>query len=438
MKLNIENFAKIKRANIIVDGITVIAGENNTGKSTVGKILFSLFNVLSSIEQKVFAERLNVIESTSRSILQSHLNGGDLSPSAIASTLWRSSKQMKTILKRETDEGYSLSDDSVMAAINRIVIRIKRTLPETELYNWEEITEELFKNTKDILQLPEGKIVLETISRYFKKVFNSQMNFLGNNDSEAKLALNIKGKDVELIFNNNFCTYFKDSIHILHKAIYIDNPFIIDELSSLNDLNPMNALLKELMTSKTQEGVLDGIIETVLAKEKLSDIYDTLQTIVPGEIIIGSDDEFYLKDNRYSEPIAFNNLSAGIKSFLILRMLIEEGAINKKDVVILDEPEVHLHPQWQIKYAELIVLLQKHFDLSVVVTTHSPYFVDAIDLFSHKYDTNKKVNYYISNIDDKAVELICVNDKMEYIYKKMASPLQLLDTLRYELNNSER
>ena len=50
MKLNIENFAKIKNADVVIDGITVIAGENNTGKRTVGKILFSLFNVLSDIE----------------------------------------------------------------------------------------------------------------------------------------------------------------------------------------------------------------------------------------------------------------------------------------------------------------------------------------------------------------------------------------------------
>ena len=34
MRLKIENFAKVKRAEIVVDGITVIAGENNTGKST--------------------------------------------------------------------------------------------------------------------------------------------------------------------------------------------------------------------------------------------------------------------------------------------------------------------------------------------------------------------------------------------------------------------
>ena len=43
MKLHIENVAKIKKADIDVEGITVIAGSNNTGKSTIGKILFSIF-----------------------------------------------------------------------------------------------------------------------------------------------------------------------------------------------------------------------------------------------------------------------------------------------------------------------------------------------------------------------------------------------------------
>lgn len=37
MRLEIKNFAKIKEADITLDGITVIAGENNTGKSTVVK-----------------------------------------------------------------------------------------------------------------------------------------------------------------------------------------------------------------------------------------------------------------------------------------------------------------------------------------------------------------------------------------------------------------
>lgn len=39
MELSIRDFAKIQQVDIVIDGITVIAGENNTGKSTVGKIL---------------------------------------------------------------------------------------------------------------------------------------------------------------------------------------------------------------------------------------------------------------------------------------------------------------------------------------------------------------------------------------------------------------
>lgn len=83
------------------------------------------------------------------------------------------------------------------------------------------------------------------------------------------------------------------------------------------------------------------------------------------------------------------------------------------------------------------MLLQKKFDLSVVVTTHSPYFVDAINLFSCKYNTDNNVNYYISSVNDNKVEMRNVTGNIEEIYKKMASPIEALDTLRYELNNDE-
>ena len=36
MRLHIENIAKFEMADIDIDGITVIAGSNNTGKSTIG------------------------------------------------------------------------------------------------------------------------------------------------------------------------------------------------------------------------------------------------------------------------------------------------------------------------------------------------------------------------------------------------------------------
>ena len=44
MKLSIKNVGRLKEADVEINGITVIAGENNTGKSTVGKVLWSILS----------------------------------------------------------------------------------------------------------------------------------------------------------------------------------------------------------------------------------------------------------------------------------------------------------------------------------------------------------------------------------------------------------
>ena len=51
MKLTFSNIGKIKNAEIEIASITVVAGYNNTGKSTIGKVLFSIFNGLYNIEE---------------------------------------------------------------------------------------------------------------------------------------------------------------------------------------------------------------------------------------------------------------------------------------------------------------------------------------------------------------------------------------------------
>ena len=59
MQLKIKNVAKIKEATINFNGITVIAGENNTGKSTIGKLLFTIFNSMNNADEKIDRERRN-------------------------------------------------------------------------------------------------------------------------------------------------------------------------------------------------------------------------------------------------------------------------------------------------------------------------------------------------------------------------------------------
>ena len=57
MQLEITNIGKIADAEITIDGITVIAGINDTGKSTIGKVLFSFFSSLYDIENRITEER---------------------------------------------------------------------------------------------------------------------------------------------------------------------------------------------------------------------------------------------------------------------------------------------------------------------------------------------------------------------------------------------
>ena len=75
MRLELENVGKINAANIKLDGITVIAGENNTGKSTIGKMLFCVFSAFHRIEEQIKEER---IKSISRALSSYYHEAGKL------------------------------------------------------------------------------------------------------------------------------------------------------------------------------------------------------------------------------------------------------------------------------------------------------------------------------------------------------------------------
>ena len=437
MKLSIKNFAKIKEAEITIDGITVITGENNTGKSTVGKILFSWFNALSDVEEKILQKRLKEIERANKALIQDYISDAWVTRSMQVQSAAVLARKINMQIRKELDRNLSLTEENLLNMVAKLIKKWGESTEGIEPYTYLDMLEDICNTIQEVMELPEENIVLEIISRYFNQVFHSQItSFAEDIHGETMLVLEMKGKEQKLFFDSDSCKAFANHIRIFQKAIYIDNPFAVDELSGYRDLNPMDKMLRDLLTSKAQEDVLDEVIGAVRAKEKLGDFYEILQSVVDGEIVINqSNEEYYLKNQESNEPISFRNLSTGMKSFVILKMLLEKGELKEKDVLILDEPEIHLHPQWQIAYAELIVLLQKHFDLSVVITTHSPYFMDAIHLFSCKYGSESRVNYYVSSKVGNLVKMDCVTGNLEEIYQKMAAPIQTLDSLRYELNN---
>lgn len=431
MRLSVRNCAKIKSADIVIDGLTVIAGANNTGKSTIGKILFSFFNAMNDIDSKILEERKREIVSACRLHLSDFgdvsetrelvYRRGDIIGRRIANNVCTPSYEEVT--EKELEE-------IIHVALSKF---FSKEMSGNEEYN--NLIEKCIDSIQSISAISQEVLSKEVLTRYFTNVFRGQINSLYGEAESAELCVEIKGKSVELRFDDNRCVECISPLSIIHKAIYIDNPFVLDSLDRFSDLSMMDRFLKRLLLEESERDVMDGLIESVRAQGKLEEINEVLERVVDGNILRDKGDEYFLKEEAFEKPIAFNNLSTGLKAFVLIKMLLEKGIIKDKDVLILDEPEIHLHPEWQIAYAELIVLIQKYFDLSVVMATHSPYFVDAINLFSIKYGTDEKVNYYLSSMDEHGVEMECVTNNIEKIYQKMASPIQMLDTLRYELNN---
>lgn len=121
------------------------------------------------------------------------------------------------------------------------------------------------------------------------------------------------------------------------------------------------------------------------------------------------------------------NLSTGMKSFVILRRLLQNGNIDENGMLIFDEPEIHLHPEWQLKFAEIIVLIQKEFSMNILLNTHSPYFLNAIEVYSEKYKIDHSCKYYLADEENGVASIMDVSDETEKIYEKLAKPLQELE-----------
>ena len=91
-----------------------------------------------------------------------------------------------------------------------------------------------------------------------------------------------------------------------------------------------------------------------------------------------------------------------------------------------------MHPEWQLVLAELIVLIYKEFGVHVLLNTHSPYFLRAIQVYSAKHKIADKCKYYLSELSDDIAVITDVSDNIEKIYSKLSQPLQKLEDERWE------
>jgi len=86
------------------------------------------------------------------------------------------------------------------------------------------------------------------------------------------------------------------------------------------------------------------------------------------------------------EDIGFNNLSSGERVLMSLALLLyySQNRNSKKSLLLLDEPDAHLHPSLTKQFFEVIYsVMIKQYGCKILLTTHSP---STIALAPDNYD----------------------------------------------------
>ena len=423
MKLTLKNIGKIGTASVEINGITVIAGENNTGKSTVGRALFAVFNSFCNVQKQIENERIDSIENL---LDKMYMNVG-LNFMRIANT----NEMAKTIvahidLYRKTE----LSD--MQEDIRELLLQYD----EGKSVSLDENTiTETASRIKDVLNVSGLDFLKSVLERKLNAEFNEQVcNIFSEDDGEIQLQ--IKDTVITVSIENEGAVDIQNSGEVsLHtEVVYIDDPFVLDDLNVFYRRIPSTFLdhRYHLRTKLFLPNPKANVFDEIITKDKLNSIYEKIYSVCSGDVI--QNKQFVMGYQRKDSDKVLNvrNLSTGLKTFVILKMLLTSGVIEQNGTIILDEPEIHLHPEWQLLFAELIVLIQKEFGVHVLLNTHSPYFLRAIQVYSAKYESADTCKYYLSEVFENQANITDVTDNIDKIYAKLSHPLQRLEDERWQ------
>ncbi|WP_394142093.1 AAA family ATPase [Vibrio chagasii] len=143
-------------------------------------------------------------------------------------------------------------------------------------------------------------------------------------------------------------------------------------------------------------------------------INEAMKMIYPDfNIDVIKTDEIDKVHNTYSspkgKPMRPNNVGFGVS--YVLPIIIAAVAIKPGGVLIVENPEVHLHPKAQSELMSILGLLSL-CDVQVIVETHSDHIVNGMRVFckENKIDEKHTTIYSITgNWDDRSVKRINID-----------------------------
>jgi ABC-type branched-subunit amino acid transport system ATPase component len=409
MKLSIENLGPLKQAEFELGELTIICGHNNTGKTYATYAVFGFLSewrrVFSiqvpdkNIQQlltegvteldiqtfvndaqnilkkgcKSYTEQLpNIFASSpkkfTKSDFQVHLNTSDIQPvSKFERTISSTKSQLFSISKKQ---------DKSEITISLLVEKEKVRIPN------EIINRVIGEALKDIIfgrLFP--KPFIASAERTGAAIFRKELNFARNR------LLEQMGMDKDI-----------------DPSEYLDKRYSDYALPVYKNVE-FTRRLEE--TSKYESYISK---EYPMLLEEFSDI-------IGGKYLVTKNDELYfIPDSNKNLKLTMDESSSSVRSLLDIGFYLRHVA-QPGDILIIDEPELNLHPENQRRITRLFSRLV-NIGIKVFLTTHSDYIIKELNTLIMLNQDKTYLKKLYSDEGYKSEELISADKIRVYIAEK--------------------
>ena len=132
-------------------------------------------------------------------------------------------------------------------------------------------------------------------------------------------------------------------------------------------------------------------IETIITNDPfyhtLNEAFDTYINMRLVVCFVKGNMQLFLKDHN-NHTYHFNDLSSGDQSFALIIFTVY-GYDLRNGFMMIDEPEINLHPQTQKGFMNFISRIAKQFGMQFIIATHSPLMINEHNIH-HVYKFSKQ------------------------------------------------
>ena len=271
--------------------------------------------------------------------------------------------------------------------------------------------------------------ILESILDYFQKIVNyiENENVAGvffETDEQNCLNQGYDSNMLYLILNyyndeNNFergRKVVEENLKVFPKIIYVPtetnfqkveiaSPMLVREYKFLNIVDtglikdvPSYIATRIIEMANDQEDTPMQEIRTAVFKE-INEIFEILDLDIKISGISKNAKSIPIFTNSSGDKFDINELSSGEKQ-LFLRTLAIKMLNPENSIILIDEPELSLHPKWQQRIVDVYRKIGKNNQ--IIIATHSPHILGSV----------KKENIMLLDKDDEGKIVVRTGDEL--------------------------